>query len=1244
MKNDHGLTQDKKSVNYSYDHILDDISRKLHDRRGSKAAVMVGSGFSLNAIPRRGVTSRFPLWSDLTGHLVKSLYPNPDEARKVISESGAVSAAMRLAQEFEAAFGRHALVEAVREAIPDEQYTPSPIHENLVDLPWADVYTTNYDRLLEVATRSRPGNPLRRQSYDVVTRASDLPLARRPRIVKLHGSLPDLDDLILTEEDFRTYEKKYAPLVNTVRASLSENTFCLFGFSGDDPNFLAWTGWIRDTLRHATPKIYMFCRELPTSFKCQLMEERNVTPVPIGFLSGKESFFDAYQWLLNRLCEGHFVANASIVPRDISSTSSSIFKAAIEWRKTRLESASRWRLRNPDEMTWFWHLTKEWILELSKESFATLPSWKKIFVLREIYWRVSHCLMPMFDDDVIKVVEPALAAYEAEKNNYKLEFDDDLPVSAEELEECVAFLRLELLRHAREIGDAERFEEISELINDSSPDEEGVCFGTYQRCLFHQGRFEQSRTLEALQNWRTESAAPIWTIRKAGLLLELGELDHATEILIELSNELSTDYRTPNIDFTARSTEGLALYLLYCCKQAISFLRTEPENENELDLKDKDIGQFDDMEIGRRLDELNNLDCDPRRLLEQFEFTIAKNESLESASQKSDAFDLGATSFNNKSLPDISQAYQAMRFIDDAGLPIAVRASIGVSVAKKLFHDAALRIASANAREGVGLVLRALDRKLASRFLTRETLRKLDEATVDFLCSTSIRFIKACNEGRFDNLNLGILRSRLACALIVLNRGITRLSDRRLQNESVELLRMSAHKTTTSLNLEECASLTRRIVECTPNSTLKLHLREFAEFPIQDNERAIFHSVDPVSYFQEEVVQKSKRPTDFNSEFIATLISRVGEEKEAVRRNAISRLESLRFVYHLSKNELRSYRDALFAQADEFGLPGNTGHLDFLVLTLPKGNTKNESRLLVDKYLNDEVPVKAVFWFNVRRSSVAEHRGRWKERRVVKWNLSDLHQLLEKALRWIRQLRSTRKIASETSNTSAFLTAMRGDEVALNQEALEHLVRFLGAVVVPMRQRSDNIVKVISECVETIESKGYSISSLYPSLACFGIVSSQIAKTRVEKDCMSSVRFRWEQGFLGIVKWAQLSDENHFSLPKVLIDLLLSSLAIGDDKKFPSLLFFAEKVLDLNCAISQKVGNAIARIVSSRVEESLSDTLDSLRDTSLERQLHIRMRCYQASEKLLKLGIETGRIQQVIANRSKELFADMRNS
>ena len=89
--------------------------------------------------------------------------------------------------------------------------------------------------------------------------------AAAPRIIKLHGTVPGSEycPLIVTEEDYRTYPTKFAPFVNTVQQLMMETALLLIGFSGDDPNFLSWSGWVRDNLGGSAPKIYLLIHESP---------------------------------------------------------------------------------------------------------------------------------------------------------------------------------------------------------------------------------------------------------------------------------------------------------------------------------------------------------------------------------------------------------------------------------------------------------------------------------------------------------------------------------------------------------------------------------------------------------------------------------------------------------------------------------------------------------------------------------------------------------------------------------------------------------------------------------------------------------------------------------------------------------------------------------------------------------------------------------------------------------------------
>jgi len=98
------------------------------------------------------------------------------------------------------------------------------------------------------------------QVNSLVTYSSQLALKKNGNIIKLHGSVRtnntteygfDNDarmHYVISKEDFDDYPIKHEAFTQLMRISLLQESFCLLGFSGIDPNFLAWIGWVRDVI------------------------------------------------------------------------------------------------------------------------------------------------------------------------------------------------------------------------------------------------------------------------------------------------------------------------------------------------------------------------------------------------------------------------------------------------------------------------------------------------------------------------------------------------------------------------------------------------------------------------------------------------------------------------------------------------------------------------------------------------------------------------------------------------------------------------------------------------------------------------------------------------------------------------------------------------------------------------------------------------------------------------------------
>jgi hypothetical protein len=278
---------------------LEQIRRDLWiEREHGRASVMIGAGFSRNANPLRADAPPFPTWRELGVKLRRELDPLLDSG----PESASANDVMRAGFEYEVQFGATRLAEFLLREIPDEHYEPGSLHRLLLSLPWSDIFTTNYDTLLERARRLVP-----ERHYDVVIVPPDLAGRLQPRIVKLHGSFPSHRPFVFTEEDFRRYPRDFAPFVNLVQQALMETTLCLLGFSGDDPNFLAWSGWVRDELGHHAQPIYL-CGLLNLSAAARIvLDRRNIRVVDVAPLftglsvNPRRRHSMAVEWLLRSL-------------------------------------------------------------------------------------------------------------------------------------------------------------------------------------------------------------------------------------------------------------------------------------------------------------------------------------------------------------------------------------------------------------------------------------------------------------------------------------------------------------------------------------------------------------------------------------------------------------------------------------------------------------------------------------------------------------------------------------------------------------------------------------------------------------------------------------------------------------------------------------------------------------------------------------------------------------------------------
>ena len=118
------------------------------------ASLMVGSGFSRNASTTSSDAHVAPTWADLAEALYNILYPTGEYggSQSAHSRESKICHPTKLAQEYEVSLGRDHLHRFIKRQVRDTQLMPGALHYSLLRLPWRDIFTTNWDTLLEQAS------------------------------------------------------------------------------------------------------------------------------------------------------------------------------------------------------------------------------------------------------------------------------------------------------------------------------------------------------------------------------------------------------------------------------------------------------------------------------------------------------------------------------------------------------------------------------------------------------------------------------------------------------------------------------------------------------------------------------------------------------------------------------------------------------------------------------------------------------------------------------------------------------------------------------------------------------------------------------------------------------------------------------------------------------------------------------------------------------------------------------------
>ena len=799
---------------------------------------MVGSGFSRNAVSAVPGAPVAPEWRDLILALAEALEERSGASAGPVRFSA--GDALRLAQDYEVAFGRQSLHRLITETVRDGEYEPGGLHRVLLGLPWRDVFTTNWDTLLERANEQGGSR------YSLVMRADQLAIEPSPRILKLHGSLPAAFPLIFTEEDYRLYPTKFAPFVNTVQQSMMETVFVLIGFSGEDPNFLSWLGWVRDNLGRSAPKIYLAGWLDLSDHRRRTLESNNVMAIDMaqhpksGGWPASKPHESALRWLLEEFRGGqHYPVEewprplegyaAEEVPKkepDRPTSSDNGEDARVEEASAALEIWAHNRSLYPGWLSVPFASTRP-MLDVSDnwEPFilGTLPLLRdgieRLSAVHELVWR-REVLLDRLSDELVTAAEDVLQDVDPQtRRGGERERTDSDWVRAGSDWRAIA---VALVTDARYDADRERFDEwmgkLTPLVREDRALGQRL---HHERCLWQLHRQQYEKLANELQAWRVDEEGndPVWPMRKAALLAGIYRVSEARELVTRALEDIRA-WGEPSGSLAGQSRESWALWLEILLEEdvGVGFPRYESE-------------------LRPRWRQLASLRCDAGTEMNSYLESMRPDDR----SSQQVPFDLGyrageTVGFRRLGAIRARFSYRALRLTEVVGLPTATGFLAGC---EPLLKAAARNLWELEPRWSASLWVRSTgyDRdKDYTNALTRSRVAAMPAEAVQELAEGQLGVIEfSLARLRADGSDRRVFwYERLRVALESLSRFVTRLSAGRV--EDVFNLSLELYGEPLILGhfwfAEPLFSLMRRSWEALPPMSRKERALEFLALPI----------------------------------------------------------------------------------------------------------------------------------------------------------------------------------------------------------------------------------------------------------------------------------------------------------------------------------------------------------------------------------------------------------------------------
>ena len=975
---------------------------------------------------------------------------------------------------------------------------------------------------------------------------------------------------------------------------------------GNDPNFLQWSGWVRDHLGGSARRIYLVgVLNLPAAAR-RLLEQRNVAPIDLAplvtgsdpadrHLKANRLFLEflraarpkpAHAWSPDTGSSARIVKtpdDANRLHTDKAYGAQVLDESAKRWQTER-EQYPGWLICPEEKRRLLRYGTNEGPMPTTQVLEHVKPE-RRPRVLFELAWRFEKAFWPIPPFLLDPMQEAA-----SPRSNSGLALNEHL------------HLAIAVLRSAREHNDHKRFDAVAGIILSNTDDGSDYRAAlAYQNCLWLKDRLEYANLLKELAS--VAGTDPIWKMRQASLFCDLGEFEKAEALVTESLNELRERQYRDRSSLWVLSRRAWAEFLTRAADIGARFGR--PRKNDGFD-RDRDWPL--DFKAAK---------CDPWDELRGAEADIDK--TLRERAQKTfdvkahfDAgvFTEGNTSTNFQSWTSVSPNYTLDRLCEDVGLPI----SFGwINIHREQSKSSLVLSFDASEEWYLRLLgkLHSQTDAFVDQYLGRVPVARLPDATVTALLgslSAAIEFWRSKalrvepGEGHklFDTHAIEqirlfveaasrlVIRADSAQAMRFYDFAIAMVKDPDLRHWWL---------------LEPLGHLMQRSGEAMPPAMRGELALSAIQFPLRAEGRFAGperYWPTPLMYIAQCDFKRPQGSSSWNNR-ISELIEAVRSEVADSRQDAALRLCYLDEKKLLTDDERKYFSEALYSQRLPGQLlPAKTHLYPFAFLRLPSPDPSLPLRYFTEilfKKTGNELLSEDVL---ISIGAGAEKKN---SNSPVIPDRNDALRMLDEILAWQpatdsepfvldrqRPKRLARKIGPCLAR--AILPPLNADD--LTEDRVEKLFHMIAKVPIPSALQCLPLVVAMKP-----ELEGRTVKAIQRAIA--GNTFDEIAGAGA-----------------AIIKWTELTT-NGRPVPRSIISHLVAAVTARRQEHLSTLIWCAIKLLELGL-LTKDDQNSIAEALSDLLIQTNYDRVD---EPKLMISLSIlRAQCAKLAQKLAHVGIK----------------------